>query len=157
VEDQAGRVVAIFTCPEAGAPMVPREEVLAVPGRGLEGDRYFHRRGYYSHRHGPDREVTLIALEVLEWLRQEHGIDLDLSASRRNLVTRGLDLNALVGKEFRVGPVRMRGIRLCEPCAYLEERTGKPGLLEALVHRGGLRAQILNEGTIRVGDPVRVL
>ncbi len=146
-----GTVVAIYLTPQASEPMIAVSEVRAVEGKGLEGDRYFHQTGTYSQKPGPDREVTLIESEALEALQRETGITLASGASRRNIVTRGAPLNQLVGKEFRVGEVTLRGIRLCEPCAHLEQLT-QPGVLQALVHRGGLRAQILTGGMIRVGD-----
>jgi len=133
--------------------------VHARPGKGLEGDRYFKEVGTYSGKPGPRgappaREVTLIELEAIEALKRDYGIELDPGDIRRNIVTHGVPLNHLVGREFRVGDVAMRGIRLCEPCAHLEELTRR-GVLRALVHRGGLRAQILTDGVIRVGDAVQ--
>lgn len=133
--------------------MTAVQEVRAVPGKGLDGDRYFKQTGSYSNKPGPAREVTLIEIEALEALKRDYGIELNPGSARRNIVTRGAFLNHLVGREFRVGKVALRGIRLCEPCSHLEELT-RPGVLQALVHRGGLRAQILTEDTIRVGDAV---
>lgn len=150
---RAGAVRSIHLARLAGEGMRPVTEARAVPGRGLEGDRYFNRVGTYSNQPGPDREVTLIESEVLAALEREQGIRLAPNDCRRNLVTSGVRLNQLVGREFRVGGVALRGIRLCQPCAYLERLT-VPGVLAALVNRGGLRAQILTEGVIRVGDPV---
>lgn len=158
-----GRVVSIHIAAEASAKMEPLEDVLAVPGRGLEGDRYFLGTGFYSERpsHG-GREVTLIEVEAVQALSggvinaAGERLDLPVSAAetRRNIATSGVPLNHLVDREFWVGPVLMRGTRLCEPCRHLEELT-RPGLLAALIHRGGLRARILTEGRIRVGDPIR--
>lgn len=148
-----GAVAAIYIAPAAGQPMVAVSEVRAVPGKGLEGDRYFSQAGFYSDRPGPFREVTLIEIEAIEALRRDHQIELEPGDSRRNIVTRGVPLNHLVGRGFRVGQVALRGIRLCEPCSHLENLT-QPGVLPSLVHRGGLRAQILTEGMIRVGDSV---
>jgi MOSC domain-containing protein YiiM len=149
------KVLYIYTAPTAGAKLEDRDSVTAVPGKGLEGDRYATLKGHYSEEAvTPDREVTLIEAETIEALRGEHGIDVHPSQTRRNIVTRGIALNALVGADFRVGEVAMRGVRLCEPCAYLQDLLGIAGLLKALVKRGGLRAQIVSEGTIRIGDPV---
>ena len=120
------------------------DEVRAVPEKGLEGDRYFLRQGTF-YKPQPDRELTLIEAEAIEALRSEFQVEYDLSASRRNLVTRGVPLNHLVGKEFWIGEVKARGLRLCEPCAHLQ-RLSHPKVLPGLVHRGGLRAQILSEG-----------
>jgi len=108
----------------------------------------------YSKKFGPDREVTLIEIEAIEAMKRDLGIELDPGASRQNIVTRGVPLNHLVGRKFRVGEVTLFGVRLCEPCSHLE-RLSHPGVREALIHRGGLRAQILADGTIQVGDPVR--
>lgn len=149
----SGRIERIFTAPTAGAPMASRESVTALAGRGLEDDRYLRGEGTYSRKPEPGRQITLIEAEVLEWLEREHGIALPAEQSRRNLLTRGATLNDWVGRTFRAGEVVLRGMRLCEPCAYLERITGKP-VLAPLTHRGGLRAEILEGGTLRVGDPI---
>lgn len=154
-----GSVVSINTAPAAGEPMVPVSEVRAVVGKGLEGDRYFRHVGTYSGHPGPGgapaaREVTLIEMEAIEALKRDHGVEMNAGESRRNIVTRGVPLNHLVGREFRVGEAVLRGVRLCEPCSHLEGLT-KKGVLSGLVHRGGLRAEILKDGVIRVGDPVQ--
>lgn len=149
-----GSVVSIHIAREAGAPMQSVTEARAVPGRGLDGDRYFTGRGYYSPKpsHG-GREVTLIETETIEALEETGGIKLTAAETRRNIATLGVPLNHLVGREFRVGAVRMRGTRLCEPCKYLEGLT-RPGVMGGLIHRGGLRATILTEGIVRIGDVI---
>ena len=149
-----GEVVSIHLAPAAGAKAVSVPEARALPGRGLEGDRYGSGTGSYSNKPGPSRELTLIEIEALEGLKSDDGLDLSPGDSRRNVVTRGVPLNHLVNREFTVGAVRLRGVRLCEPCARLASLTD-PRAHPGLIHRGGLRAQILTEGTIRVGDPVR--
>jgi MOSC domain-containing protein YiiM len=128
-------------------------EVRAVPGRGLEGDRYFCGEGSFSKTPGGGRQVTLVASEMLMQLERKYGIALDPADTRRNLLTGGVSLNELVGKVFRIGAVRMKGIRLAEPCAHLERLT-QPGVLKGLVHRAGLRADILDEGVLHVGDAI---
>ncbi len=148
-----GTVISIHLAETAAGAMASVNEVHAVPGKGLEGDRYFTQTGTYSKKPRPDREVTLIEIEAIEALAREYKIALEPGAARRNIVTRGVPLNHLVGQEFRVGDVTLRGLRLCEPCAHLE-RLSHPGVREALIHRGGLRAQILTDGTIRVGDSI---
>lgn len=135
--------------------MEPRLEVTAVAGRGIEEDRYFHGAGYWSKSPGAIRDITLIEIEAIEALNREKNISLAPGATRRNLVTRGVPLNHLVGSEFQVGNVRLLGTRLCEPCSYLEGLTQK-GVLTGLIHRGGLRADIVAGGTIRVGDLISV-
>src|SRR5258708_36370845 len=129
------------------------DQVRAVPGQGLEGDRYFLAVGTYSDRPEPSREVTLIESEALEALARDYAQELPPGASRRNITTAGIALNHLVGHEFQVGAVKLRGIRLCEPCNHLEAVTGKE-VRPGLVHRGGLRCQILTEGQISTGDPI---
>jgi MOSC domain-containing protein YiiM len=148
-----GEVVAIFVADAAGAPMRELAEVTAIAGAGLEGDRYRAGSGFYTPVPGP-RQLTLIEEETLKALAAEHGIVLAPSESRRNLTTRGVRLNDLVGKRFTIGEVECEGIRLCPPCNRLEELTGKP-VLGPLVDRGGLRADILTGGMIRSGDPIR--
>jgi len=159
-----GSVVSIHIAPAASEPMVTLTEVRALPGRGLEGDRYALGTGHYSPRPSPGgREVTLIEMESVDAL--EHGIvdssgerlgvKISAAETRRNIATSGVPLNHLVDRTFRVGGVRMRGTRLCEPCTYLEGLTARPRLMNGLLHRGGLRAQILSEGVIRVGDVIR--
>lgn len=155
----AGRIVAIYTAVGSGHPMQLRTEVRAVPGRGLEGDRYFTDSGRFSEQRLPGREITeltLIESEVVQYLRLEWGLDVEEADSRRNLVTRGVALNDLVGAQFDVGEVRLRGASLCEPCVSLVRSPQHRHLLRALAHKGGLRAQVLSEGTIKPGDPVGV-
>ena len=131
------------------------EAVRAVPGRGLEGDRYFNHEGSFSRWPGPHRDLSLIAEEALSEMAREADVRLHPSESRRNLLTRGVPLNDLVGETFFVGKVRVEGIRLCQPCKYLVRLTGKPGLLPHLIGRGGLRVRILEEGLLQTGDAVR--
>jgi len=151
--DWSGQVVGIFISPRGGAGMSSLGEVRAVQGKGLEGDRYFERVGTYSDRPGTGREVTLIESEAVEAADRDYGLRLGPGDPRRNVVTAGVSLNHLVGQEFMVGEVRLRGMRLCEPCDHLAELTGQP-VVKALIHRGGLRAEIVSGGIIRVGDPV---
>jgi MOSC domain-containing protein YiiM len=146
----AGSVVSIHLAPANGAPTYPVPEVKAVAGAGLEGDRHYRPVGDQE----PQDELTLIQSEALEALAGDHGIALEPGEHRRQVVTAGVPLNDLVGHEFQIGTVRLRGIKLNEPCKYLEDLTGRPGLIKGLVHRGGIRAQILTGGTIQVGAPV---
>lgn len=148
-----GQLTGIFTTQKKGADLSPLVIAEAVPGRGLVGDRYFLKAGSYSEKDGPDREVTLIEEEALEGLLREYEIALTPAQARRNLLTRGVPLNHLVGKTFRVGAITLRGIRLCEPCGHLEKLTCK-GAKQGLLHRGGLRAQILTGGALSVGDAI---
>ena len=149
-----GEVVALYVAPTAGAPMEARAEVEAIAGRGLAGDRYGDAAGTYSGTRVPDaqRAVTLIEREAVAAAHDEQ-CPIEERETRRNVVTVGVPLNHLVGLTFHVGTVRLRGINLAEPCAYLEGLT-HPGARAALVHRGGLRAEVLEGGPIRVGDAV---
>jgi MOSC domain-containing protein YiiM len=150
-----GRVEGIFIAPAAGAPMVALERARVVAGRGLEGDRYFDGRGYYS-RVPPltGRRLTLIEAESLDALARETGITLAPDECRRNLVTRGIRLDELIGRRFRVGAIECYGERLCPPCGYIEDLTQKPGLNRGLTDRGGIRAEILLDGEITRGDVI---
>ena len=150
-----GRVEAIHIAPVSGARMVPLHRVRATPGIGLQGDRYALRVGYYSQDRRVSRDLTLIEAEVIDDLRTG-GIDLSPGETRRNVTTRGVALNDLVGRRFRIGQIECLGTRLCEPCAYLQGLVGMP-VLAPLVHRGGLRADILVDGEIAVGDSIDVL
>lgn len=152
----SGRVIHLFIARERGAPMVAIPDVFAVAGRGLEGDRYFHQAGTRSGHPGWATEVTLAERDILEALRRDDGIVLDSRDLRRNLITEGVTLSTLVGREFRVGETILQGVALCEPCAHLERATQR-GVLRALVHRAGLRARILAGGTIRAGDLISEL
>ena len=152
----AGTVEAIVVAPDAEAEGITVERAQAVAGRGLQGDRYFEKRGTFSDAHDRGHDLTLIEAEVLETLSLPEG-QLTAEDARRNLVTRGIDLNALVGRSFRIGEVECFAERLCEPCAHLERlaaANGKPGTLRALIHKGGLRADILGDGEIAVGDVI---
>ncbi len=148
-----GTVVSIHIAAAAKGVTISVPAAHAVPGKGLEGDRYFSKVGTYSNNPGSGRDVTLIEVEAIEALKRDYGIELPPADSRRNIVTRGVPLNHLVGQEFKVGQVTLRAIRLCEPCSHLEKLSLK-GVQRGLIHRGGLRAHILTGGIIRVGDSV---
>jgi MOSC domain len=143
---RVGSVAAILVAPDAESPLTRVDAVEAVAGRGLDGDRYHDGRGTFSGR-GRGYQLTLVDAEVLD------SLELPWEQARRNIVTRGIDLNALVGNRFKIGSVECVGRRLAEPCAHLE-KLSRPGLLRPLVHRAGLRADILQGGHITVGDAV---
>ncbi len=147
-------VRAIFITPTPAGAMKSIQHVEAVAGKGLAGDRYGESVGTFSDRVGPARQVTFIEEESIEAIARDQKIVIDPSESRRNILTRGAALNHLVGREFRVGAVRLRGVKLCEPCAHLERLTGREGLTAALTHRGGLNAEVLMGGTICIGDEI---
>jgi MOSC domain-containing protein YiiM len=147
-----GTVESIHIAAAAKAPMQAVAQVEAIPGVGLEGDRYALKLGTF-YKPEPAFELTLIEAEAIEAIKREYEVNLPAGAARRNVVTRGVALNHLVGREFTIGGVKIRGIRLCEPCSHLQALTELP-VIKALRHRGGLRAQILTPGVIHVGDAV---
>ena len=142
---EAMRVEAIHL----GAPRTPElwtvESVRALAGKGLEGDRHFQEDGAK-----PGQALTLVEAEVVE------DVGLPQGGTRRQVTVRGVRLNDLVGKRFRVGDVECYGVELCEPCKHLEEMT-RPGIIKELTHRAGINADVLTDGTIAVGDPISEL
>lgn len=151
-------VEAIFISGKKAVPLTSVDRVLAIAGAGLQGDRYGVKSGTLSKKSATEsgRQITLIEAEAIERLEREHGIRLGPGESRRNVVTRGIELNDLVGKKFRVGPVECIGIMLCDPCGHLEKLTQK-GVKKGLHNAGGLRADILTGGELAVGDSIEVL
>jgi MOSC domain-containing protein YiiM len=152
----SGTVEGLFVAAAAEAPCVAVESVEAIAGRGLRGDRYFEGHGTFGGPGAVGHQITLIEQEALDELAAQSGIELASADARRNVVTRGVDLNALAGHHFLIGDVEIVGRRWCEPCAHLQRLT-TPGVLRGLVHRGGLRADIVRGGTVARGDSVRSL
>ncbi len=148
-----GTVESIYIAHSAKAPTSAVASARAIPRVGLEGDRYALGTGTF-YKPEPAFELTLIEAEAIDALRRDYKIELTPGEARRNIVTRGVPLNHLVGREFLIGDVRLRGVRLCEPCDYLQKLTGKE-VIRSLRHRGGLRAQILTEGVIEAGAMIR--
>ncbi|WP_440989747.1 MOSC domain-containing protein [Haloarchaeobius baliensis] len=146
-----GTVEAIHISPESGEPVEPVERVEAVAETGLRGDRYFDDGGTFSD--GTPRGITLIEAEAIEAAGSDYDVDVSDGRHRRNVTTRGVALNHLVGETFRVGDAVCRGVELCEPCSYLEGLT-EDGVARSLVHRGGLRATVVESGALAVGDTV---
>lgn len=149
----SGVLEAICLAPAACAPMVGVAAAELCAGRGIAGDRYEHGAGTFSDW-PRDHELTLVEAEVLEDVAADWDLTLSHETTRRNLLTRGISLNPLVGKRFRVGGVLCEGTRLCEPCAHLEVVTGIGGLARILAGRGGLRALVLENGPVKTGDPI---
>jgi MOSC domain-containing protein YiiM len=131
------------------------EQVHVLPGHGIQGDRYFQKPGASNAKTRTGREITLIEIEAIESMCQD-GVRITPDQTRRNIITRGIALNDLVGKTFMVGEIQLKGIRLCEPCDYLASRTD-PKIKQSMVHRGGLRADILSEGAVHIDDPITTL
>ncbi len=147
----SGTVEAIWVSPSAGEPTRELEAVRALAGHGLDGDRHVTGKGTFPSGLSGSA-LTLVEAEVCEAFEPPLGPD----EHRRNVLTRGIALNQLLGHEFTIGDVPCRGMRLCEPCTVIERYAGRP-ILRSLVHRGGLRADILSDGEIRVGDEVRAV
>ena len=147
----SAEVIAIHLAEVESGPVHPVDRVEAVAGSGLRGDRKFEEGA------PPEQHLTLIESEELERLAAEHGMELEPGESRRQVMTRGVRLNPLVGRRFRVGDVECRGIELCEPCNHLQTLTGRPGLMRALAHKAGLNAEIIRGGEIAVGAEIVVL
>lgn len=152
---EAGVVEVIALSEEAEGPIRSVPSAEALKGRGLKGDRYARGEGTFSDPNGRGYDLTLVEAEALEELAMT-GVVLPPAEARRNLVVRGIALDGLIGKRFRIGDVECFGQRRCEPCAHLERLT-RPGVLRGLVHRGGLRADVLSDGEVRVGDPIEAL
>lgn len=150
---QHGTVEAIYRFAASGAPAEELQMASLVAGVGIEGDRYALGKGHFSEDGRWGQALTLIEAEAIEYLASEHGVEMPVADARRNIVTRNIDLNALMGKRFRIGGLLCQGSRLAEPCAWLQKTT-PPGMLRGLVHRGGLRADILEDGIVERGDLV---
>ena len=147
-----GIVVALFTVDRRAAPMKKVEQLYALAGRGIEGDRYFLGTGTYSKSPEPGRQVTLIKSEVLESLKNKLEINVKPEESRRNILTQGIEINDLIGTEFYVGTVRLRAHRITQPCLYLEKLLDQPGLYKELWDNGGISCEILSDGVIKERD-----
>jgi MOSC domain-containing protein YiiM len=151
----APAVVSIHIARDRAAKMVRLRSAKLVAGHGIEGDRYFNKTGTFSKKKTEDKQVTLIEEEALLTAKRDYGADVKPGETRRNILVRGVALNHLVGKRFRVGEAVLEGIMLCEPCGHLAKLTS-PTLREALVHRGGLRCRIVESGVVKPGDVVDV-
>jgi len=147
-----GEVVSVYLAPKPSAPMISVAAVRAFADRGLEGDRFF--RDSWAAAKRPDKAVSFIEEETLQAASKELSREMFADRTRRNIITRGVALIDFLGREFTVGEVRMRGLRLFEPCGHLEKLSGIPGIFQALEHRSGLKAAILSDGVIRVGSPI---
>jgi MOSC domain-containing protein YiiM len=130
--------------------------VEGAAGRGLIGDRHCRPADAPSSSEADLHNISLVEAEVLESLRNDHGIELDGADTRRNLVTRGVRLHDLIGRQFRLGGLLCEGVEVCQPCVHVQQRVGKP-ILRPLAHRGGLRARILASGVVRIGDSVALV
>lgn len=153
MQTPVGKLESIWIAPLAGAPMVSLSKVEIEKGRGIFGDRYHEGVGTFSRWQRPNRAVSLIEKESLDFVKTEAGIDLLEGNHRRNFVTAGVALIDLVGGRFRIGSVLFKASSTCPPCRYLE-RILEPGVFEALRNRGGIRAEVLESGFVKAGDPL---
>jgi MOSC domain-containing protein YiiM len=146
-----GKVIGIYIAQNRGNQTVSVDQVHVLPGLGIEGDRYFKKLVNSDGNSKSGREITLIEMEAIESMRDMDGLQITPDQTRRNIVTRGIALNDLAGQLFYIGNIQLRGVRLCEPCQYLANQTD-PRILSAMVHRGGLGADIVTEGIIHIND-----
>ncbi len=151
------KVVEIYISELGAASMRKIELAQLKAGKGIVGDRYYSDKGTFSEKLAglPDKELTLIESEEIDFFNKEYGFNFSYGDFRRNIVTKGIKLNQLEGKEFTIGGIRLRGIRLCEPCAHLANILVSE-IMPALVHKTGLRAQIIDSGNIQTGDVLAV-
>jgi len=151
------QVKRLYIADKGGAPLKPIQTAKLVANAGIEGDRYFNRLGTFTKKAGikPEQQLTLIEMEEIDQFNQARYEPIDYGDFRRNVLTQGVRLNDLVGKEFSIGNVRLKGIELCEPCAYLSKLLG-PEVMSEMLHKCGLRAQILNDGEVQADDIIQI-
>ena len=148
-----GKIIGIYIAPTRGDATISIDQAHIIPGKGIVGDRYYDSKNNADIKSKPGQEITLIEMETLESMANDEGLNISPQKARRNIITSGIALNDLVGRTFFIGDLPLHGVRLCEPCQYLANRTD-PGILPSMVHRGGLRAEILTEGTIHIDDMI---
>jgi hypothetical protein len=154
MDEKVAQVVALYVSPDKRVDMTSRRRITLVEGKGVLGDRYYRLRGSFSKKNTVDRQITIIEEEALDAAARDYHLTIRAHLTRRNVVTRGIGLNHLVGCYFKLGAATLEGIKLCEPCALLAKRVGTDRAREALIHRGGLRCRIVEGGVVRVGDVV---
>ena len=152
-----GRVKSIYICESAGLPMQSISRAELVAGKGIVGDRYYNETGTFSAKLAgkPSKEATLVEIENIDEFNSAYSHEFAGPDFRRNIVTSGVRLNDLVGKQFSVGKTVLRGIKLCEPCTHLQALL-VDDVLPGLVGKGGLRAEIVVGGQIAIGDSIEV-
>ena len=151
------RVERIFIASDAGEPMVELSEANVIAGQGLAGDRYVSKTGTYSWGEGNGRQLTIMEAEVIHEINDGIGIPFLAEECRRNIVSRGLVLNPLVGMRIRIGRDALIDVtRLCHPCNYLQSLLGRP-VLKPLTNKGGIRCDVFAGGVIRTGDAIEVV
>lgn len=154
----SGKIEKLLISKDTQTPMLNVNQIVLEAGKGIFGDRYYNQIGTFSNKGEiePDRDVTLIEIEKIDTLNKEHNLDITAEDFRRNIVVKNCDLNSLVGKEFQIGEVVLKGLRLCEPCKYLADKLNEKKTLSEMVHKAGLRAQIIKGGSIDLNSQVEV-
>ena len=154
----SGKIVKLLISKDPKSTMLSLNQIVLEAGKGIFGDRYYNQEGTFSNKGEiePDRDVTLIEIEKIDALNKEHNLDITAEDLRRNIVVSNCDLNSLVDKEFQIGEVVLKGLRLCEPCKYLSDKLNEKKVLIEMVHKAGLRAQIIKSGSIDLNSQVEV-
>ena len=154
----SGKIAKLLISKDTQSDMLNVNQIVLEIGKGIFGDRYYNQEGTFSNKGEiePDRDVTLIEIEKIDDLNKEHDLNITAEDFRRNIVVSNCDLNSLVGKEFQIGEVVLKGLRLCEPCKYLSNKLDNEKVLSQMVHKAGLRAQIIKGGSIDLNSQVEV-
>ena len=154
----SGKIVKLLISKDPKSTMLNLNQIVLEAGKGIFGDRYYNQEGTFSNKGEiePDRDVTLIEIEKIDALNKEHNLNITAEDLRRNIVVSNCDLNSLVDKEFQIGEVVLKGLRLCEPCKYLSDKLNEKKVLTEMVHKAGLRAQIIKSGSIDLNSQVEV-
>ena len=154
----SGKIVKLLISKDTQSDMLNVNQIVLEVGKGIFGDRYYNQEGTFSNKGEiePDRDVTLIEIEKIDALNKENDLNITAEDFRRNIVVSNCDLNSLVGKEFQIGEVVLKGLRLCEPCKYLSNKLDNEKVLSQMVHKAGLRAQIIKGGSIDLNSQVEV-
>ena len=154
----SGKIAKLLISKDTQSDMLNVNQIVLEVGKGIFGDRYYNQEGTFSNKGKiePDRDVTLIEIEKIDDLNKEHDLNITAEDFRRNIVVSNCDLNSLVGKEFQIGEVVLKGLRLCEPCKYLSNKLDNEQVLSQMVHKAGLRAQIIKGGSIDLNSQVEV-
>lgn len=155
----SGKIVKLLISKDPQSPMLNVNQMVLEFEKGIFGDRYYNHIGTFSKKDEiqPDREVTLIEIEKINTLNEEHNLNFTAEDFRRNIVVTNCDLNSLEGKEFQIGEVILKGIRLCEPCKYLADKLNEQKVLTQMLHNAGLRAQIIRGGSIDLNSQIEIL
>ena len=154
----SGKIAKLLISKDTQSDMLNVNQIVLEVGKGIFGDRYYNQEGTFSSKGEiePDRDVTLIEIEKIDDLNKEHDLNITAEDFRRNIVVSNCDLNSLVGKEFQIGEVVLKGLRLCEPCKYLSNKLDNEKVLSQMVHKAGLRAEIIKGGSIDLNSQVEV-